>query len=255
MINQLNWNQIKVLSSAGIKARYRKTLIGFFWVILSPVLMYSVQAFVFQKVLRIELDNYPLFLLGGLLPWIFISFTWDTSTSCLINSSSLLKGIQISPLTILCSAILDNFINFITSFLLILVPVLFYSQVISLHLLFLPVALIFILLFTLFSTGILSVLYVFYRDIKYVTSFGMSLLFFLTPIFYPASFVPENYQILISFNPIYIIISPFRASIYGDASTLELTFMLLKSGALVVLSYLLLTGIWNQKKNELYLKI
>ena len=78
MMNDLNWQQIKVLTVANMKARYRKTMIGFFWVVLGPILMYSVQAFVFQKFLKLELHNYYLFLLGGLLPWIFITSSWDS---------------------------------------------------------------------------------------------------------------------------------------------------------------------------------
>lgn len=255
MINQLNWNQIKVLSYAGLKSRYRQTSIGFFWVILSPLLMYSVQAFVFQRVLKINLDNYSLYLLGGLLPWIFISFTWDTTISCLVNASSLLKGIQLSPQTVLCSSILDNFINFIAGFILILIPVLFYTREFNLNLFLLPLALLLILLFTVFTTGILAILYVFYRDIKYVTNFGMSLLFFLTPIFYPASLVPENYQIFVEINPIYIVINPFRSAVYGEVEVMSLLWMLLKSSALIIVSYFLLISLWKRKKNELYLKI
>lgn len=238
-----------------MRARYRKTLIGFFWVILSPVLMYSVQAFVFQKILKINVDNYPLFLLGGLLPWIFISFTWDNSIASLVNSSSLIKGIQVSPTVVLTANIAENFVNFGTSFVLLLLPVIFYTQVISSHVFFLPLATLLLVAFVFLTTNTLAILYVFYRDVKYVVNFLMSLLFFMTPIFYPVSYIPEKYQLFLQFNPIHIMISPFRACIYGDTSINGLLIMFTKSVLLIFLTYLVWIIIWKNKRNELYLKI
>lgn len=237
-----------------MRARYRKTIIGFFWVVLNPILMYSVQAFVFQKILKINLPHYYLFLLGGLLPWIFINSSWDSSTPCIVSNSSILKSFQISPMIILSSAILDNFINFISAFTVIVIPVLFYSGSLQPSLLFLPVALIILMIFTLVSTSILSVLHVFYRDVKYVTNFAMSVLFFLTPIFYPQSFIPDHYQWLLNFNPIYLVIAPFRASIYG-ADWTEITVLLGKAGLLTIISMFIFIKIWKAKKNELFLKL
>lgn len=254
MISDLNWQQIKILTLANMKARYRKTIIGFFWVVLNPIIMYSVQAFVFQKFLKLDLPNYYLFLLGGLLPWIFITSSWDSCTPSIVSSSSILKSFQISPLIILASAILDNFINFIAAFTIIVIPTLIYSQNFSINLLFLPLALLLLMSFTFISTAILATLHVFYRDIKYVTNFMMSLLFFLTPIFYPVNFIPPHYQWIVHLNPLYMVIAPFRASLYG-AESLEITVMLLKSLALTLVLAGLFIKIWNNKKNELFLKL
>ncbi|MFA5582773.1 MAG: ABC transporter permease [Bacteriovoracaceae bacterium] len=252
--NGFNWQQIKILTLANMKARYRKTIIGFFWVVLNPIIMYSVQAFVFQRFLKIDLHNYYLFLLGGLLPWIFITSSWDSSTPSIVSSSNILKSFQISPLIILSSAILDNFINFLTAFTIIVIPTLIISQNYSLNLLFLPIALILLMSFTLISTAILATLHVFYRDIKYVTNFTMSLLFFLTPIFYPVTFIPPRYQWIVDLNPLYMVIAPFRASLYGGTSY-EISIMLLKSLSLTVVLAVLFNKIWNDKKNELFLKL
>lgn len=254
MMNDLNWQQIKVLTVANMKARYRKTMIGFFWVVLGPILMYSVQAFVFQKFLKLELHNYYLFLLGGLLPWIFITSSWDSCTPVMVSASSILKSFQISPLIILASAIIENFINFITAFILIVIPTLIYSQEISLNLIFLPLSLLLLMAFTFITTAIFAILHVFYRDIKYVTNFSMSLLFFLTPIFYPTNFVPDQYKWIIQLNPLFLVIAPFRASLYGG-ETIEIIFMLIKAVALTFVVALIFIKIWKAKKNELFLKL
>lgn len=237
-----------------MKARYRKTMIGFFWVVLNPILMYSVQAFVFQKILKIDLPNYYLFLLGGLLPWIFINSSWDSSTPSIVSNASILKSFQISPMIILSSAILDNFINFISAFLVIVIPVLFYSGSLNTSLILLPLSLLTLMIFTLATTSILSVLFVFYRDVKYVANFMMSILFFLTPIFYPQNFIPEKYQWIVNLNPIYLVIAPFRASLYGESLPV-IGLMLIKALGITLLTSLLFVKIWNAKKNELFLKL
>jgi lipopolysaccharide transport system permease protein len=249
-----NWHQVKILTYANMKARYRKTIVGFFWVVLNPILMYSVQAIVFTKFLKLDLPNYYVFLLGGLLPWIFINSSWDSCITSIVTASPILKSFQISPLVILSSAILESFVNFIAAFLILLIPTLLLSETYSLNLLLLPISLLLLIMFTIVSTSLLATLHVFYRDVKYVTQFAMSILYFLTPIFYPTSFIPENYQWIIDVNPLYILIEPFRACIY-NGSTSEIVMMQLKGLALVLVLLLIFNKFWSKKKNALFLKL
>ena len=237
-----------------MKARYRNTIIGFIWVVLNPILMYLVQAFVFKKFLKLDLPNYYIFLLGGLLPWIFINSCWDSCTSVIVNSSNLLKSFQISPFVILLSALLDNIINFLAALILTIVPMLLISNTYSYNLLLLPLAFIVLILFTSITTSILAILNVFYRDIKYVTNFLMSILFFLTPIFYPLSYIPQHLQWVVSINPFYMIIAPFRSCLYNEGMTTTL-LLLAKGGVVVIALAALLNIIWKNKKNELFHKI
>ena len=67
--------QSVALTIANMKSRYRRTFAGFIWVIMNPILVFLIQNFVFRNILNIKIDHYVLFLLGGLLPWIFISQT------------------------------------------------------------------------------------------------------------------------------------------------------------------------------------
>ncbi|MFP5490937.1 MAG: ABC transporter permease [Bacteriovoracia bacterium] len=250
----LNWQQIKVLTFANMKARYRKTFIGFVWVVLNPILMFSVQALVFKKFLQIDHPDYYLFLLGGLLPWIFINSAWETCTTTIANSSQVIKSFQISPFVILASALLDCFVNFAAAFLIMVIPTLMISQKISASLFLLPISVGILVLFTVASTTLFSVLHVFYRDIKYVTHFAMSLLFFLTPIFYPPDYVPHSLQWIINLNPIYLIIAPFRSALYGGSMQEILAFQF--KGLLLSLIFLgLFLKLWQKKKNELFLKL
>jgi ABC-type polysaccharide/polyol phosphate export permease len=152
------------------------------------------------------------------------------------------------------SAILDNAINFTAGFILVLIPTLIISQKISASLLLLPVSLLILLIFTASTTITLALLQVFYRDVKYVTNFFMSILFFLTPIFYPPHFIPSEFQWIMHINPIYLVILPFRSCIYGG-SLEEIFYMLMRGLFLSLVSIFILKKLWKKKKNELFLKL
>jgi ABC-type polysaccharide/polyol phosphate export permease len=244
------WMQVRELTIASIKSRYRKTWAGFLWVIMNPILMLGAQSLVFKKFMKIMMPDYFLFLLGGLLPWIFFTTTVQMGTPVFVVQSQLLRSFKINHWVVLCAQVLDGFVNFLASFLLILLPVYLTSDKSVGWLLLLPVALFPLLVGTISVTIIFSVLNVFYRDINFVMGFIFSLLFFLTPIFYPRSFVPPNFQWMINSNPIIYFIEPFRTIIHksGDNIVFELFMSFVMSGLMALIAML----VWKRKKNEFY---
>lgn len=245
------WIQVKELTIASIKSRYRKTWAGFIWVILNPILMFGVQSIVFKKFLRLDMPDYFLFLLGGLLPWIFFTSTVQMGTPIFVQQAQLLRSFKINPWVVLGSQVLDSFINFTASFILIMLPFYFSSDKPLLSLLLLPVALLPLLLGTLSITVILSVLNVFYRDINFVMGFVFSLLFFLTPIFYPVSYVPDEYKWMVLVNPVNYFIEPFRSIIHTsnfDGFLLILGQSFAAAGVFILLALF----VWKRKQNDFY---
>ncbi|HXH29220.1 MAG TPA: ABC transporter permease [Bacteriovoracaceae bacterium] len=248
------WMQVRVLTIASIKSRYRKTWAGFLWVVLSPIIMFGVQSLVFRKFLRLQMPDYFLFLTGGLLPWIFISTTIQMGTPIFVQQSHLLRSFKVNPWVILCAQVLDNFINFMISFLIILLPLYVTSDRSFSTLLLLPLALLPMFIGTLAITVSLSVLNIFYRDINFIMGFLFSLLFFLTPVFYPKSFVPEEWQWVIVLNPMIYFIDPFRTIIYAPDSQ-ALMLALIKSSAVAGLFCLIAFLVWKRKRNDFYRKL
>ena len=245
------FNQMSELALASIKSRYRKTWAGFIWVVINPILMFGVQSMVFKYILRIDLPDYLLFLLGGLLPWIFFTSTVQMGTPIFVQQSQLLRSFKINPWVLLGAQVMDNFLNFLASFLLILIPFFILSEK-SLGLLFLlPIVLIPLFIGTLSLTIILSILNIFYRDLNFVIGFLFSLLFFLTPIFYPKEFIPSEYQWMILFNPLVYLIEPFRQVIYSFDGRL-FVISVLKSLMFVSLCGLTALWVWKRKRNEFY---
>lgn len=249
-----SWRQVQVLTWASLKARYRKTWAGLIWVVASPILTYSIQAFVFKNFLKLEVPNYSLFLLGSLLPWIFLVSTIEMSTPLFLNQADLLKGFQLNPLTLLFSQVLDNFLNFLIAFLFLLIPLSLVQEQIPQGIVALPLAVLVLLVAVSALASLFSLFQVFWRDIRYITPFCTNVLFFLTPIFYPLSFVPEPYQVFVRLNPIYLLISPFRLCVYDFE--LKLFINALAAAALVTTA-LVFTSIiaWRRKIHEFYLHL
>lgn len=252
---QLIWRQAVELTSASLKSRYRKTLAGFVWVLLNPVIMFGVQAMVFKKFLRLEINDYYLFLVSGLIPWVFMSQTIQMGTPALVSNAGLLRAFRLHPMVLVMSSVLDNLINFIFAIVLIIIPVILFSQTgAGLNLVWAPLCLLPFLIGTCALTSFTALLNVFYRDTNFVLTFFFSVLFFITPIFYPLSFVPTNLHWMIELNPFYHLINPFREALYATEAFAWVTLWLKGMGWSIALS-LVSYWYWRKKRNELFLAL
>ncbi len=255
MIARSFWRQVYFLTRASLKARYRNTLGGFLWVVINPLAMYGVQSLVFKTFLKLEIPNYYLFLLAGLLPWIFISMSLRMSVPIFEERRSLLKSFKLSPLVLIYTQIFDNLINFVLPFtFLILALLIFGGGVTWQALAFSPLAML-TLVFGIFPLcWILSVLQIFYKDVRFIVEFVLSFLFFLTPIFYPRDYIPPEFQFIVDFNLIYILIEPFFYSLY-HFELMAFLWSLLKAFLAGSLLYGVAVFLWRRKRNEFYLQL
>lgn len=245
--------QTLALASANLKSRYRNTFSGFFWVVFNPILMFGAQAFAFHFILRLNVDRFPLFLLSGLIPWLFVVQTLDMGTNALVTHGRLLKSFPIHPAVPLASQVIENLLNFVVAFMILLVPV---GILTGLHwesFLLLPLAMVILMVGTFSMLWWLSVLNVFYQDTRFVVSFLASVTFFMTPIFYPEGFVPENLQWIFLINPFYHLISPFRYAVLLPFSPIfwERTLV---SIVVVVGMFTLAYLYWRKKSSDIYFR-
>lgn len=248
-----NLRQAVILTVASLKTRYRNTVSGLVWVILNPLLVFGAQAFVFYKILHINVDNYPLFLLSGLLPWIFLVSSVEMGTGAFTQSGKLLKSFPVHPFVILSSQILDNLFNFLLSFTVILIPtaIAFHFDWPRYFLVPLSIAPLFIFVMAFVFT--LATIQVFFWDTRFVMSFAMSVAFYMTPIIYPIEFIDINSRWLVNLNPFWQVLHPFQIAISGDlhfyATSLANSF----------LAAALMSGVafinWGRSKNEFYFYI
>ena len=214
--------------------RYRRTLLGYLWSLINPLLMMSIMAVVFSTLFKADLKTFTVFLFAGMIPWNFFSSAVIQSSSAFINNESLIKKIDlpkiIFPLSTCISLLVDSILSFFTLFIIILII----GGTLSWAVLFIPIAYVLLLLFT-FGIGLLiSVATVFFRDLQYIIVIAMQGLFFLTPIFYKRDAITGGVKFLVNLNPITTFIELFRAPLY--LSTLPALTVILKAVALAVMA-------------------
>lgn len=247
------FSQAYVLTLANLKTRYRNTSLGFLWVLLNPILIYGAQSYAFGLILRLDVSHYNLFLVTGLIPWIFITQSIDMTTSSILVSAPILKSLPIHPVVIVISSVLDNFINFLAAFLILLVPLYINSGFAMQRLLLYPLTFILLTIAVCCLSFLLAMLQVFYRDSRYVVSLFLSISFFITPIFYPITFVPADMRWIVDYNFLYYFIRPFRSVFNGEFTT----FLSDTGVALLIDSLLVLVSvyIWKKFRASLYFRI
>jgi ABC-type polysaccharide/polyol phosphate export permease len=243
------WREAWVITAANLMSRFRGTVSGFFWVILNPLVMYFAQGFVFKMVIYLHVENYWIFLLSGLLPWIFIVQSFDMCTTLLFHSGSMMKAYQVNPLVFIFAQIIDNAFNFFVAMVVVLTLLSVAFEIPYSRLWLFPIAVIPLTIFVTSTSLIFATLFVFFRDIKFIVSFAMNVLFFLTPIFYPLSLMPEQFRWLVRLNPMYWIISPFQdifSRVPLQTCAESLVMATLVSTGFAAIAYF----VWKTKRNQ-----
>jgi ABC-2 type transport system permease protein len=197
-----------------LKVRYRRSAIGFVWTMLQPLLMMLVFQVVFSAIFRFDLDNYPVYALAGVLFWNFFSQSIVASMNSLSGNANLLKKVPVPHAVFPIATVLSGLVNLGFAMVPLFGLLLVTGQPLTPALLFLPVAILLVALFTLGAGLLLSPLAVFFHDVTELVSVALTLIMYLTPIFYPMSILPEKVRWIVRFNPTRSILEVFRDPIY-----------------------------------------
>jgi lipopolysaccharide transport system permease protein len=195
---------IQSLVARELKARYRGSVLGFFWSFFNPLLLLLVYTFVFSYVMTppSNVPNFALFLFCGLLPWTWFSTSLVESSNVLISGGNLIKKVmfpaEIPPFV----TVLANLVHFLLGLPILVAFLIYFSAPLQLsELVWFPVVVIVQLLFTLGLALILSALTVHFRDFRDILANVMTLWFFATPIIYPWFNAPPRIRPFLNLNP------------------------------------------------------
>jgi ABC-type polysaccharide/polyol phosphate export permease len=203
---------LRMLVSNSIKTRYKRSALGVLWTFLNPLLNTAVITIAFSRMLRFDVQNYPVYILSGLIFWNFFAQTTAYAMQQLVWGSNLIKRIYV-PRTIFSVSVVGNgLVNLFLSLIPLSLIMLIYRMPFTPALLFLPVAILFAGMFVLGVSLLFSTVAVFFTDLIEIYNVGLSALFYLTPIIYPASFL-DNFQFILKLNPIHILLDLFRQPI------------------------------------------
>lgn len=184
-------NLVRELVIRDLKLRYSRLGFGFLWALLSPLLMVVVFYVVFSLIFKTDTDGVPFFiyLLSAILPWSFFQSSLMSSTTSLIDSKNLIKEANVSHYLVPLSITLANMINFLPSFIVLIIATALTLNGVSIFILCLPVVLLVHMLITFGLGLIFSILYVRWRDVRYILEAILLFLFYLIPVFYSISLV------------------------------------------------------------------
>jgi lipopolysaccharide transport system permease protein len=186
-----------------LSSRYRGSMLGFLWTLLSPLCLMAVYTLVFTFYVRgFEVDHYPIFLFVGLLPWIWSSSALNEGTGAVVASGHLITKSMFPPQILPLVSVVTTMINFVLSLPLLFLFMALSGRPFHATLLLVPVVVVIHLLLLLGLVLVLSALNVFYRDVQHLIANVLTLIFFLCPIIYPATSVPEKFQVTLAYNPL-----------------------------------------------------
>ncbi len=201
-----------------IKVRYKQTVIGAAWAILQPVCTMVIFSIFFGAFARIPSDGvpYPVFVYAGLLPWLFFANAVSQGGVSLASQTHLLTKVYFPRLFLPAASMGVGLVDFALAFTVYLGLMLWYGQAPGLEILLVPF-LVGLTATTALGVGVLlAALTVAYRDFRIVVPFMVQIWFFLTPVVYPLTIVPESWRWLMALNPMTGIISGFRAALLGQ---------------------------------------
>ncbi|MFM8321017.1 MAG: ABC transporter permease [Chloroflexota bacterium] len=200
-----------------IKVRYKQTLLGAAWAVLQPVATMVVFSVIFGRLAGMPSDGlpYPLFSFGALLPWQLFSYALNESSNSIVNNQRLVTKIYFPRLVVPAAAVTAGLVDFAIALLVLFGLMLYYGVPLTARLLALP-GLVLLALASALAVGLwLSTLNVRYRDVRHFTPFITQLWFYLTPIAYPTSLVPEALRPLYALNPMVGVVEGFRWALLG----------------------------------------
>lgn len=202
-----------------VKVRYKQTVLGAAWAIIQPLFTMVVFSIFFGNLGKIPSDGvpYPIFSYCALLPWQLFAFALTQSSNSLVASKSLITKIYFPRLIIPISSTLAGVVDFAIAFVILIGLMIFYDVKPTLAILTLPFFVLFAMV-TALAIGLwLSALNVQYRDVQYTIPFLTQFWLFATPIAYPSSLVPEQWQVLYGLNPMAGVVEGFRWALLGTS--------------------------------------
>lgn len=221
LISRQNRALLSELVRTDFKLRYQGSVLGYAWSLLKPLMLFAILYVVFVKFLRLgnDVPHYPIYLLLGIVLWSFFSEMTNLSLNSVVARGDLIRKIRIPRWIIVLTSSFSALINLGLNLLVVAVFMLLNDIDLMKSGLIFPLILLEIYIFALGVSLFLAAAYVKYRDVSYIWEVIMQGLFYLTPILYPLSIIPnETFKKLILLNPMAQAIQDARYALVTQKS-------------------------------------
>ena len=197
-----------------IRGKYKGSFLGVLWSFVNPLLMVLVYAIVFPYILRVQEENYLIFLIVATIPWTFFTSCISQGTTTIIGNGGLIKKVYFPRAILPISVVTSGLVNFLISCLIIFLFLIFSGVGFSIYIFLLPLIIIVEYILILSFVFILSAINVYIRDVEYIMNFVIMMLFYATPILYSFTLIPERLRMIFNLNPMAHIINAYRDILY-----------------------------------------
>ncbi len=200
-----------------IKIRYQQTVIGVIWAILQPVLTTLIFTVIFSSWAKFDTVDvpYPLFVLSGLMIWLFTHNAVHIASDSFTSNTNLVTKVYFPRLIVPVAATIAGLFDLIFSLGVLVILMFFYRQPVTWHLAYAPIFLIAGAILASAMGIAFSALNVKYRDVKFALPFFLQVWMIASPIFYPTSVLAEKWRLIFAINPLVGILDGFRSALFG----------------------------------------
>lgn len=232
---------IITLTKKEIKIRYRNSILGYLWSIAHPLAFAMIFYIAFKIVMKIDVENYTLFLITGLFPWQWFANSANSSSGIFLSNATLIKKLKFPSSVLPLTALLNDVFHFLFSIPVIAFFVILYSIPLKISWIYgIPLLLLIQLILTYGLCLTISSINLFFRDMERLVILFTTLLFYFTPIIYPETMIPQSYQSLLKFNPLACLMINWRMLFLNGTLNIEYLILgLLYALLILTIGYLI----------------
>ncbi|MBQ9211568.1 MAG: ABC transporter permease [Clostridia bacterium] len=216
---------LKTLVIRDFKIKYKASMLGVVWSFLNPLLMTFVYMFVFSMLFRSSIEYFVVYLMSGIILFNYFSESSNLGMQSIVGNAGLITKVYMPKYILPISKVLSSGINLIISLIPLLIMMAISGVRFSKSLLLIPVVLLFLILFCVGVSLILSTAIVYFRDVQFLWGIFLTVLNFLSPIFYPESIIPARFITLYHMNPMYQYLFFMRTITIGGVSPTPITYL------------------------------
>ncbi len=232
------------------RIRYRNMSLGVFWSLLNPLVLMGVLTFIFTQIYPNRTPNFPLLVLCGLVPFNFFSLAWISGTISLLENATLIKRVSFPREVVPIASVLSNCLHLLIQIGLLLGLTLALGLGVNVYWVWLPVLWGLEVIFVCGLAMMFSCMNVYARDTRYVVESANTILFWLVPIFYPFSMIPDQFREIYQYNPVAALVLGMRAILMEHRP--PPSSLVVKLTIVSMLSFAMGLFVFRRMKNRLY---
>ncbi len=203
-----------------LRGQYKQSVLGYAWAFVNPLSLMLILSFVFSVILRFESQGipYPLFVLVGLLPWIFFAGALSSATESVVGASNLVTKVYFPREILPTAAVFTKVVDLGAGLIILAALMVYFGHPPEWTAVWVPILFFIHLLFALGLSLPLAALNLYFHDVRYLVGVVLTLWFYLTPVIYPMDIVPQSYRVIYDLNPNALMINAYRRVLLDGVS-------------------------------------